>query len=88
MQEGCWNDSTLWSIPRTRLIITDYKIFISKIFQTFFNFVHDTRVRNLIVSEIYKNVNLCDWKIPWIRYTPTAIHSYIWKVSLYSDNDC
>ena len=64
MQEGSWNDSAMWSIARAQLIITDYKIFISKNYSNLFNFVHDTRVWNLIVSDIYKNVNLCDWKIP------------------------
>ena len=63
MQEGSWNNWVVWSIAGAWLIITGYKIFISKNL-TLFNFVHDMHVRDLIVSEIYKNLNLCDWKIP------------------------
>ena len=63
MTNELWNDSALWSIVRAQSIIDYYKIFISENYSNLFIFVHDTCVQNLIVSEIYKNENLCDWKI-------------------------
>ena len=62
-------DLAVWSIAHAQIIITDYKICVSKNYSIAFNFIHDACVRNLAVSEMYENVNLCDWKIPGIWYT-------------------
>ena len=67
MQEGSWNNSAVWTITHARLITTDYKFSLVKLFKPF-----EFRT-GYVCTKFTCEWNLCKREFVWLKNTRATV---------------